>query len=199
MTTLREAIEHLYEIAVVQGKDTSTKRLDGLARYCAEQLECRGLEGVQTEAELPGVGRPKNWDVAWRYQDKYRLAVSLKSILRNVAGTVPNRLDDLMGEVANIQLYSPEIVTGYLMVFDRAQDRKPRQEGLWSQILKDRLEHLSRRSPPAWSIGMVEASAVIEVDFSQGPALFTAEAQIERMFDILVAEVRARNPSLTQT
>ena len=39
-------------------------------------------------------------------------------VLRNFAGTAPNRVDDLTGEMANDQLLSPKIVTGYVMVFD---------------------------------------------------------------------------------
>ena len=73
--------------------------------------------------EIPGVGRSKRWDVAWKYDGKYRLGLSLKSLLRNLGGTVPNRIDDLIGEVANAQLYSPEIVLGYVMVFNIAEDR----------------------------------------------------------------------------
>src|SRR5712691_2904195 len=113
--SLQEAIDSLYDIAVVQQKATSTIRLQRLAEYCVQGLARRGLISAEREAIIPGGGRPKQWDVAWKYHEKYRLAISLKSILRNLAGTVPNRVDDLMGEVTNIQMYSPEVVVGYLM------------------------------------------------------------------------------------
>ena len=54
--------------------------------------------------------------------------ISLKSIWKNVAGTVPNRLDDLMGEAANVQQMSPEVVTGYIMLFDKSQDYERQME-----------------------------------------------------------------------
>ena len=120
--TLQDAVDSLYRIAVVEGKATSTKRLDGLARFCVAELASRGLHDAVTEAKLPGGGREKSWDVAWRMDDKPRLAISLKSLLKNLGGTVPNRVDDLMGEVRNVQMYSPEIVTGYIMLFNVAED-----------------------------------------------------------------------------
>ncbi|MDE2654094.1 MAG: hypothetical protein OXI71_09800 [Gemmatimonadota bacterium] len=99
--TLQEAVDHLYQIAVVEGKATSTKRLDGLAQFCVAELARRGLDGAVTETKLPGGGREKSWDVAWSMDDKPRLAISLKSLLKNLGGTVPNRVDDLIGEVTN--------------------------------------------------------------------------------------------------
>jgi hypothetical protein len=127
--SLQQAIDSFYNIAVVQQKTTSTVRLQQLALYCVQELARRGLIEAEREATVPGGGRPKQWDVAWKYHEKYRLAISLKSILRNLAGTVPNRIDDLMGEVTNIQMYSPEVVVGYLMVFDVSHDIPARQGG----------------------------------------------------------------------
>ena len=197
--TLTEAIDSLYNIAVIQGKATSTIRLQGLADYCVQELARRGLQGAEAEVTIPGGGREKQWDVAWKLHEKYRLAVSLKSILRNPAGTVPNRIDDLMGEVANVQMYSPEIVLGYLMVFDVSQDSaSTRHASTWCQLLRQRLGELSGRRAPSWSVGMIEAFAMIEVDFSQGAKILGGEQAVHRMFDSLVQEVRRRNPSLTQ-
>lgn len=66
-----------------------------------------------------------------------RLAISLKSLLKNLGGTVPNRLDDMMGEVTNLQMYSPEIVTGYVMLFNVAEDAHSRLHGTtWGDLLK---------------------------------------------------------------
>jgi hypothetical protein len=196
--TLVEAVEYLYQTAVVDQARTSTRRLQTLARYCVEQLDERGLKNAEMEVRIPGGGRTKQWDVAWKSQAKYRLAISLKSILRNLPGTVPNRIDDLIGEVANIQMYSPEIVVGYLMVFDVSKDVISRRHGCtWCELLKARLTRLSGRRAPFWSVGMVEAFAVVEVDFSRGARLVTPEGQVARMLDILVSEVKSRNPSLS--
>ena len=107
----------------------------------------------------------------WRGRQRVRcvLGISLKSLLRNVAGTVPNRVDDLTGEMANVQLLSPEIVTGYIMVFDTTGSGL-RQDGTrWVDFFREAVERLSGRDAPAWAAGMVEASAVVEVDFSQAP------------------------------
>jgi len=117
--------------------------------------------------------------------------------LKNLSGTVPNRIDDLIGEVANVQMYSPEIVVGYLMVFDVSQDAfSPKHGTTWCNLLRSRLDRLSGRKAPFWSTGMIEAFAVVEVDFSSGPVLLTAEAEVESMFETLVSEVVKRNPSL---
>lgn len=193
--TLQNAIDDLYRLAVAEGKAQSPLRLESLARYCAEQLEALGLAGAKTEVKLEGAGRPKAWDVAWLYDSKVRLVLSLKSLLRNIPGTVPNRLDDMMGEVANLQLYSPEVVVGYLMVFDTQQDRERQADGLqWSEFLEQRLAGLAGRRPPAWTIGTIEAVQLIRVDFSAGAKLLTAEAELQQMFATLAAQVRQRNP-----
>ena len=195
--TLPEAIEHLYQTAIVDRARTSTLRLQKLAQYCVDELDKRGLSGARIDVDVPGGGRTKQWDVAWQCYGKYRLAISLKSILRNLPGTVPNRVDDLIGEVANIQMYSPEIVVGYLMVFDVSQDIISKKHGCtWCELLKTRLARLSGRRAPFWSVGLVEAFAVVEVDFSQGARLITSQENVISMFDVLVSEVRSRNPSL---
>ena len=122
MITAQDAVDDLYRIAVTEEKATSTSRLDVLADFCVQELTRRGLKQVEKEASIPGAGREKKWDVAWQYDGKYRLGISLKSLLKNLRGTVPNRIDDLIGEVANAQLHSPEIVIGYIMIFNVAED-----------------------------------------------------------------------------
>lgn len=122
MITAQDAVDDLYRVAVTEKRSTSTSRLDVLADYCVQELTRLGLEDVEKEASIPGASREKKWDVAWRYDGKYRLGISLKSLLKNLGGTVPNRIDDLIGEVANAQLHSPEIVIGYIMIFNVAED-----------------------------------------------------------------------------
>jgi len=194
--TLHEAIDSLYRIVVEQGSAQSTSRLKTLAAYCVQELEARGLKGAGPERPIPGAGRTKDWDVGWGFDGKYRLAVSLKSILKNLPGTVPNRIDDLMGEAANIQLYSPEIVTGYVMVFDIGADaHSPKHGSTWSDPLRKRLALLSGRRPPAWTIGTVEASVLAEVDFSKSATLLSGTELFPPFFDLLVEQVRFRNPN----
>lgn len=198
--TLFDAVTSLYDIAVRQGKTQSPGRLKALAACCVQELEIRGLSGAEREVSIPGGGRDKQWDVAWSYQGKCRLAISMKSILSNLAGTVPNRIDDLMGETANVQMYSPEIVVGYLMVFNVAEDQVGSRHGMtWCDLLTERLTRLSGRRAPAWSVGTIEAFALLRVDFSHEPRLLTDERDIGQFFDELVAQVKARNPSVGST
>lgn len=109
-------------------------------------------------------------DVAWQYDSRYRLGISLKSLLKNLGGTVPNRIDDLIGEVANAQLHSPEIVIGYIMIFNVAEDSfSPKHGSTWCDLFSERATSLSGRRPPSWTTGTVEDFVLVEVDFSSGP------------------------------
>ena len=193
MLTLQDGIDGLYQKAVVEGKSTSTVRLKQLAALCVQELERRGVPGAQSEVKVPGIGRHKNWDVAWSHNSKVRLGISLKSILRNLGGSVPNRADDLMGEMANVQLHSPEIVTGYIMVLNTEDD----PEKKWIDTFRSYVGRLSGRQAPAWAAGMVEASAVVEVDFAKGPTLLSP-ADLNDFFDCLADRLKQRNPGLVE-
>ncbi len=48
-----DAVQDLYRIAVVEGRTTSTVRLKMLADYCVQELEQRGLNGVEKEGGNP--------------------------------------------------------------------------------------------------------------------------------------------------
>ena len=195
MPSLLETITRFYEVAVGGGATQSPQRLGGLAAYCIEQLAARGLADAHAEQTLPGGAREKNWDVAWFWHGKVRLAISLKSILQNVAGTVPNRIDDLIGETANLQMFSPEVVVGYLLVFDVSKDQfSPKHNEKWLDVLQERLGRLTGREMPAWGVGMIESSSIVQVDFSCGPKLLTGQPQLDPFFDLLVRRVRERNP-----
>lgn len=101
-------------------------RLHMLAQYCIEAFERAGLSGLRggkaDEVGIRGLGRQKDWDLAYVLAGKPRLLISLKSILRNLSGVVPNRLDDLMGAVANVQQLSPELVIGYVVIMDEKEN-----------------------------------------------------------------------------
>ncbi len=196
-STLQDAVDSLYQLVVVEGKKTSTKRLSILAELCIDELAKRGLKGAEAEVTIPGGGRPKDWDVAWKWAGKYRLVISLKSILKNLAGTVPNRIDDAMGETTSIQLYSPEVVTGYLMLIDGQGDTYSQKHNTtWVELLRSRLANLSDRRAPYWSPGTFEGFAVVEVNFSESPKILSGEDTVAQMFDTLVAETLVRNPGI---
>ena len=197
MVSLDDAVQSLFQIAVIERKSTSTSRLQVLADHCVQELSRRGLENVETEAKIPGAGRPKKWDVAWQYRRKYRLGVSLKSILRNLGGTVPNRIDDLMGETANVQLHSPEIVIGYIMVFDVQSDAPTSQGPTWHDTLHQRLSSLSGRAAPSWATGTIEDYVLVKVNFRTSPKVVSVSQPLDSFFDHIVAQVADRNPDLT--
>ncbi len=191
--TLFAAVKDLYRKARTEGMTTSTKRLDVLARYCVQELAHRGLAGAVIEPRLPGFAHEKNWDVAWFHREKVRLAISLKSLLTNLGGTVPNRVDDLMGEATN----SPEVVIGYFMVFNVEEDRAITKHGCtWGALLDRRLVALSGRRPPHWTPGTVEAAVLVQVDFNAGPQLLSLESPVSSFFDTLVGQVLNRNPDI---
>lgn len=193
-TSLQDAVTSLYQIAVLDRKPTASSRLEVLAKMCVEQLTGRGITGATTERPVPGIGRDKRWDVVWPAEGKVRLGISLKSLLTNIPGAVPNRVDDLAGEMANVQLRSPEIVTGYIVVFNIANGM--RSDGTrWVDFFRDAVDRLSGRDAPAWATGMVEASAVVEVDFTNGPAI-TYAPDMNEFFDLLATCVKDRNPDM---
>ena len=197
MITAQAAVDDLFRVAVTEEKATSTSRLDVLADFCVQELHRRRLMGVEKEASVPGAGREKKWDVAWKHEGKYRLGLSLKSILKNLGGTVPNRIDDLIGEVTNAQLHSPEIVIGYVMVFNVADDGFSQKHGsTWCDLFRERAATLSGRRPPSWTTGTVEDFVLVEVDFSTGPAILATSQTFDAFFDTLVEQVGARNPTV---
>lgn len=193
MISLQDAVDDLYRIAVVEQKRQSPNRLAMLASMCLEQLAERGIPDAAKELPVPGIGRSKTWDVGWPSNGRVRMGISLKSLLRNVAGTVANRIDDLTGEMANVQLLSPEIVTGYVMIFDTAGSSLRKDGTRWVDFFRAALDRLSGRDAPAWAAGMVEASAIVEVDFSEEPRIVTAP-DMTAFFDLLVRCVKDRNP-----
>ena len=196
MISLQDSIDELYRIAVIEKRTTSTLRLSRLADMCIQDLELRGIGGAEKEVVVPGIGRDKKWDVAWRHDGKARLGISLKSLLSNIAGAVPNRADDLMGEMANVQLLSPEIVTGYVMVFNVDPKFEARGDGRrWVDVFGSYVEQLSGRRAPAWAAGMVEAAVVVEVDFSGGPFLVSPQT-LDPFFDRLADSIKQRNPGI---
>ena len=101
--TLEDAIDSLLSKA-----PTSTNRLKLLADYLRSLLENAGLQDVQggsgRELRVPGLARTKDWDIAYEFAGKFRLLISLKSMLGNISGSVPNRIDDLQGEIANVDM-----------------------------------------------------------------------------------------------
>jgi hypothetical protein len=152
---LSEAIDDL-----LTRKTQDPGRLNKLATFCIEEFARHGLKGVRggqaDEVGIRGFGRQKDWDLAFVLADKPRLLVSLKSILKNLSGTAPNRLDDLMGEAANVQQLQPEVVIGYVVIMDQAGDWMRRDGKTWSDHFETNLRRIAIRKAPLWNQGLIE-------------------------------------------
>lgn len=161
---LEDAIDSL-----LSHSKTSTKRLVVLADYLKDQLESEGLPNVRGgsggELQVPGLSRTKDWDVAFEFAGKFRLLISLKSMLKNISGSVPNRLDDLQGELANVQQLRPEIVIGYVILFDVAEDSVRQDDGRrWSDYFEGALRSIAIRRAPLWNQGLLESLWFVRFD-----------------------------------
>ena len=180
-------------------------RLNRLAAFCIEEFARRGLTGVRggqaDEVGIRGFGRQKDWDLAYVLADKPRLLISLKSILKNLAGTVPNRLDDLMGEAANVQQLQPEVVIGYVVIMDEAEDRVRKDGKTWSDHFETNLRRIAVRKAPLWNQGLIEAIWLIRIDSRQPPgqrlsASVDIDPQATDFFTALLTELYLREPTL---
>jgi hypothetical protein len=186
-------------------KTQDSGRLNSLATYCIEAFAKAGLSGVRggkaDEVGIRGLGRQKDWDLAYVLAGKPRLLVSLKSILKNLSGVVPNRLDDLMGEVANVQQLSPELVIGYVVIMDEAGNSPHRSGGTWIDHFEANLRKIAIRRAPLWNQGLVEAIWLIRINsrLPVGKRLLSAESADAAgldFFQALLAELYLREPTL---
>ena len=108
---------------------------------------------------------------------------------------MPNRIDDLIGETANVQLYSPEIVVAYIMVFDIEQDTVSATHGVpWAEVVNRRLTALSGRRRPAWTTGVVEDYVLVKVRFRSQSQVVSTSQSMDAFFDGIVEQVVQRNP-----
>jgi len=210
---------------ILQQHSRSSRRLDALADVIVKELKKSGLGhlpihgGKLGEAKVPGFAREKNWDVAVFLPDnleegppKPRLLVSLKSIMRNPTGTVPNRLDDLIGEVSSVQMLFPEVVIGYVAILDYGAVTKRGKasnvpfsspDGMsHSEIyskFKSSVYHLAIRKPPLWAQGLIESAWIIEIDTRKANPLMNEKQTViegERFITELVSALRHREPLL---
>lgn len=198
--TLSDAVDDL----LTRAKQDSG-RLNKLASFCIEEFARRGLVGVRggqaDEVGIRGFGRQKDWDLAYVLADKPRLLISLKSILKNLTGTVPNRLDDLMGEAANVQQLQPEVVIGYVVIMDQAQDRMRRDGKTWSDHFEENLRRIAVRKAPLWNQGLIESIWLIRIDSRRAPGdrivdVEDMDARGTDFFSALLAELYLREPTL---
>jgi hypothetical protein len=100
----------------------ASNRQEEIQKLCCTELAKRGLDGAQIEVTMPGFYRPKKWDVGLVVDGEPRLGISCKSIISNHAGTVPNRVDDMLGEAVSLHRAHPNAVLGYLFMMSRRDE-----------------------------------------------------------------------------
>jgi hypothetical protein len=103
-------------------KTQASNRQVAIQRFCCAELEERGVEGVEIEVPMPGRYRTKTWDVGLIVDGEPQLAISCKSIVANHAGTVPNRVDDMLGEAVSLHRAFARTVLGYLFMMSRRDE-----------------------------------------------------------------------------
>ena len=173
------------------------QRMIAVQNWCVRQLAARGLKEARTEVALTGAYRTKNWDVALVAGDEVRLAISTKSIVRNLAGTVPNRLDDMLGEAANLHRLHPRAVIGYFLVMsEQEMSAGARDSATWFERCGKRIALAASRNSPAGPAEQWEGACAL-----RAPLGATAAAAAERhvdlcsvsgFFDLLAARVSER-------
>lgn len=203
MANLEEVVH-----AITQKRTQDPGRLTPLADYIKAELEAYGLPDVRGgsngELKIQGIARPKDWDVAYNFAGKDRLLISLKSIWANAAGTVPNRLDDLMGEAANVQQLAPEIVTGYVVLFDAKADTRRRDGLMWSEHFENSVKRITIRRAPLWNQGLLEGTWFILIDSRKPQGSRVVDpAKTDReghaFFLALLRELVHREPAIPMT
>lgn len=103
----------------------SARRMEPIQTYCIEQLDARGLAGCDIEKTVRVAYKRKAWDVVKLGPDnRPQLAITCRSIISNHGGTVPNRIDDLLGEGVSLHRAFPNAVAGYLLVMSLRDERR---------------------------------------------------------------------------
>lgn len=175
----------------------SSRRQEEVQLWCARKLALHGLPGAEIEVALPGAYRAKNWDVGKLAGGEPRLAISCKSIISNISGTVPNRLDDMLGEAVNLHRAYPRCVIGYLLFLSEVDRKNNKPVGEWFDRCGERLELCfprlsSRAAPERW-----ESICLLSLPDSRSPKRYTAYPgcdDLDEFFARLVEQYRLRFP-----
>lgn len=164
---------------------------------------------------MPGFYREKRWDVGLIEDGEPRLGISCKSIISNHGGTVPNRVDDMLGEAVSLHRAYPKAVLGYLFMMSRrdesaATKRKTRQLGgltperlrklhddadYWFERLVESVSLASGRSGPEDVPEKFEVVSCSQIDFDVEPygvVVHEGALSPDAFFDRLVEIYRER-------
>lgn len=110
-----------------------------------------------------------------------------------------------MGEVANVQQLSPELVIGYVVIMDE-KESSPRRDGsgTWIDHFEANLRRIAIRRAPLWNQGLIEGAWLIRID-SRKPigqrVVETTEADAAGVgfFQALLDELYLREPALRRS
>jgi hypothetical protein len=121
-----DIVEAMQEFRKRHPRDS--RRQEPIQLYCCQELKKRGLTDAKIEQPMAGYYREKNWDVGLIVDGEVQLGISCKSIIANHAGTVPNRVDDMLGEAVSLHRSHQDAVLGYLFMMSRRDESKKTQE-----------------------------------------------------------------------
>jgi hypothetical protein len=182
---------------------TAANRMQPIQNYCVSQLASRGLTGVEIEQQVRvAYKKHKAWDVVLVGADgRPELAITCRSIISNHGGTVPNRVDDLLGEGVSLHRAFPKAVVGYLLVMSARDERRdvgsPPPARDWFAQLVASATRVGGRSSAQDLPERFEAIACLQVDFDADPYILTDaivypadenNRNYGEFFDVLVGE-----------
>lgn len=200
MIELQNALAEYYGRAA-----QASNRMDAVQRVVRVELDQHfsglgPLGEVRLEQPVRGKHRPKNWDITFSYARRPQLAISTKAIMRNPGGTVPNRIDNAMGECVNVHAHDPGMVLGYLFVMDAAHGQRATRSGRsWADILAESLASFSGRRSERDANELFEGATLLIVDFAVEPPGIRFHPGLLgwlEFFEVLVGQVRARHPAI---
>jgi hypothetical protein len=214
-----DLVESLRDFWCRHQNDSNRQR--AIQRYCCEQLCQRDLHGVLPERAIVGRYRVKNWDAALVVGGEPRLAISCKSIISNHSGTVPNRIDDMLGEAVSLHRNYPRAVLGHLCMISRC-DKSLKKEAAdaTGQVEPERLAGLHAKADEwfdKYATGVAvagdrsgcddldekfEVACCYQVDFEVDPyaiVVHPSSLGLEEFFDRLVDVFRQRFGDLAES
>jgi hypothetical protein len=100
-----------------------------------------------------------------------------------------------------VQQLRPEIVIGFIVIFNVAEDSRRRDGVMWSDFFEAAIKKIAIRKAPLWNQGLLEASWFIRFD-SRNPLgrrivdPKRVDSEGELFFRALIAELRLREPAI---
>lgn len=146
----------------------ASNRQEAIQLFCCSELKKRGLAGAQIEVLMPGYYRAKKWDVGLLVGGEPRLGISCKSIISNHGGTVPNRVDDMLGEAVSLHRAYPRAVLGYLFMMSRRDEsvNTETRTRITGGLTPDRLRKL-HEDADRWFERLVESVTIASIRFGE--------------------------------